>query len=459
MARILVIDDEPDILDIIELTLASKGHQVVASHDPTRVAELARKHHADAVILDIMMPGFSGYDALRALRDQPQTGGVPILFLSARAESEDRVRGLKEGADDYMTKPFDVEELALRIERLVGPRIAASTISSSSNLKQTLDERRVVGQVFLGRYQALEVIGEGAMGLVFRGWDPRLKRAVALKTLHLEKLLDAENRDTGISQLLHEAITAARFSHPNIVAVYDAEAGPEVAYVAMEFVDGTTLTRYLRLHGKLPPQEVVLLALGIARGLAAAHEHHIVHHDVKPSNVLLGREATIKVSDFGLAHLVHTLASAADTIFGTPGYLPPEALQGEGYDERGDLFALGAVLYECLTGERAFGGSTSYLRIFKTVNQQVVPPHDLVPSVPAALEDLVLELLRKNPAARPESAAEVVARLAALTDRELRWQPDLSPRVLAEQTFDSESTLLTREELTLALSKHLDGPD
>jgi serine/threonine-protein kinase len=452
MARILVIDDDPDILLIIDHTLTKAGHHVVASSDPSMVAALALEHHVDAVILDVMMPDISGFDALRTLRRQPQTGGVPILFLSARSESEDRVRGLREGADDYMVKPFDLEELVLRIERLVVPRTPAAPVPSS-NLARTLNEGRVVGQIYLGRYQALEVIGEGAMGLVFRGWDPRLKRPVALKTLRLEGLVGAADRDQKIGRLLEEACTTARVNHPNIVSIYDADAGPEIAYMAMEFVDGTTLARYVNEHGRRPPGQAVLLALGIARGLEAAHENRIVHHDVKPGNVLLGRDGSIKVSDFGVAHLVHSLVRPRDKVFGTVGYLPPETLQGEGYDERGDLFALGAILYECLTARRAFGGPSLPLRIYKTVAEEVEPIRDLVPDVPADLERLVLELLRKDPDRRVASAAEVVKSLEAMTDRDLRFEPEIAePSVRAtSEPAGLASTVLTLADVTRAL--------
>ena len=452
MARILVIDDDPDILLIIEHTLTKAGHQVVVSSDPSQVASLAMMHHVEAVILDVMMPGISGFDALHELRRQPQTGGVPILFLSARAESEDRVRGLREGADDYMTKPFDVEELELRISRLIGPRAESGV--PSSNLAKTLNEGRVVGQVYLGRYQAIEVIGEGAMGLVFRGWDPRLKRPVALKTLRLERLVGEEDRGEKITRLLEEASTTARINHPNIVSIFDADAGPDIAFMAMEFVDGTTLARYLKNNGRLEPEDAVLMALGVARGLAAAHENHIVHHDVKPGNVLLGRDGSIKVSDFGVAHLVHSLVRPGEKVFGTVGYLPPETLHGEGYDERGDLFALGAILYECVTGRRAFGGPNIPLRIYKTVSERVTPISDFVAGVPAELERLILELLRKDPKERSASAAEVVQRLEVMVERERRWEPMIEERLEIEPfAHGLHSTFLSPGDVTRAIEE------
>lgn len=414
MARVLVIDDDPQILALVAQSLRLKGHQVFASTDPDDTVPLARDNAVDAVVLDVMMPYTDGYEALRSLRSHAETGGIPVLFLSAYSESETRIRGLREGADDFLAKPFAVEELLLRIERLIAPQIRAAPQREpvlSSALKRSLDRRQVVGHVYLGRYQALEVVGEGAMGLVFRGWDPRLKRPVALKTLRLDRILSDADRRRRATQLLREAISLARFSHPNIVAIYDVEPNPELAFMAMEYVDGHSLATWLDNHTRMNPAQTVRIALGIARGLAAAHEHSLVHHDVKPGNVLLGPEDMIKVTDFGVAHLVSSLVDPQGKVFGTAGYLPPEALLGRGYDERGDLFAMGAVIYECLTGSQAFGGSTLKERVRRTVKTDIKPVLEEAPDAPPALVDLIDRLLRKAAEQRPSTAQEVVAEL------------------------------------------------
>ncbi len=427
MAKILVIDDDPDILFLVSQALRLGGHDVLTSSEPERVAELALEHVADAVVLDVMMPGVSGYEALRRLREEPRTGGTPVLFLSAYAASNERIRGLREGADDFLAKPFAVQELLLRVKRLTTPRQAAGPAEPalSPNLERTLNARKVVGQVYLGRYQALEVIGEGAMGLVLRGWDPRLKRAVALKTLRLDRILDGEHRRERAAQLLDEAVTVARFSHPNIVAVYDVESSPELTFLALELVDGASLASYVDTLGPLNVDHTLSLALGVARALAAAHENGVVHHDVKPGNVLLGRDGSVKVTDFGVAHLVSSLVEAEGRVFGTAGYLPPEALTGHGYDEHGDLFAFGAVIYECLTGRQAFSGGTVNQRVRRTIGEDPHPLGELCPHVPGEFRELIEQLLMKDPAARPGSAAELVTRLESLAGTAPGLAPEL----------------------------------
>jgi serine/threonine-protein kinase len=291
-------------------------------------------------------------------------------------------------------------------------------------LERQIKDREAIGAVFVGRYQVVSFLGAGAMGSVFRGWDPKLQRPVALKTirLHEEERFERES----VSQLLHEAVTAARFSHPNIVAVYDVEDAPQAAFIALEFVDGVSLQRYLR-NRSLPPEQAMPMGLAVARGLAAAHAHGVVHRDVKPGNVLLGRDGSVKVTDFGIAGAVST-AHHSESVFGTPGYLPPEVLKGGRYDEKGDLFAVGVVLYECLTGLLPFPGRTSQEILSSTMRRDPQPLRPRVPGVPLDVESLVMGLLAPRPEERvPATADALASRLEAIVAaNRWTWTPALS---------------------------------
>lgn len=292
-------------------------------------------------------------------------------------------------------------------------------------LRRGLAERRKLDDVFLGRYQVVELLATGGMGAVFRGLDPRLQRPVALKTLRLGGDLPPEKRRQRTEQLVREAVTAARFSHPNVVAVYDVEESPEGAYIAMELVEGISLERLLLQRGRLRPAEVIPLGAAIARGLAAAHGRDIVHRDVKPANVMLGRDGSIKVADFGVADLIAASIRAEGLVFGTPGYLPPEALRGAGHNRAGDLFALGVVLYECLAGVKPFGGGLDVSDIVQATLFGAIRP--LAPRVeeplPRELEALVLELLERDNFLRPANAAAVAEELDHLAaSLGLRWK-------------------------------------
>ncbi len=435
MATILVVDDDPTILVVIEAALKAAGHAVLAFEDSDEAMAVVEETKVSAAVLDIMMPGRSGYELLSQLQAQPQTRGLPVLFLSSLDSPPERIRGLREGADDYLGKPFDPEELVLRVERLV----ERSEAGSNSLLEPRADFFSGPGSIgeelqsgdHLGRYEVVEILGEGSMGTVFRGWDPKLQRPVALKTVKLDLERASLSRSDLVSRLLHEAVMGARFSHPNIVAVFDVGDVPPTAFIAMEYVEGPSLELYLNHRGRLIPEQTVHLAVQVARALAAAHEGELVHHDVKPGNVMLGTDGVVKVTDFGLANWISELVENSGRVFGTPGFLAPEALRGDGYKKSSDLFSLGAILYRCLTGVSAFPGRTIAGIVAQTLGGEIVPLRELREEVPEPIEALVLELLERNPKNRPENAREVVRRLEEwLVGPPPQWPKEMeSPKV------------------------------
>src|SRR5262249_10594645 len=265
-------------------------------------------------------------------------------------------------------------------------------------LRRGLSDREALAGVFLGRYQVIEFLGAGGMGTIFRGWDPKLRRTVALKTVRLGDDSLADKRPRLLASLINEAIAGARVLHPNVVAVYDVEDAPEGAFIAMEYVDGVTLERLLWRRHRLTPAEVIPLGAGIARGLAAAHELGIVHSDVKPANVLLGRDGAIKMTDFGIAGLIAAVEAQPGAVFGTPGFVPPARPLGRGCGPPGDLFALAAVLYECLTGPRPFVGKDVGEVMLATLSREVPPIERRAPEVHPELASLVVRLLSREPA-------------------------------------------------------------
>jgi len=217
----------------------------------------------------------------------------------------------------------------------------------------------------------------------------------------------------------------ARFNHPHVVAVYDVQDATDAAYIVMEFVDGMSLEDLLH-RIRLAPSLAVPLLRALARALAAAHAADVLHRDIKPGNVLLGRDGAIRLTDFGIASFVS--AQMGRTLFGTPGYLPPEALRGKGFDRSGDLFALGAVAYRCLTGQSAFGGGTTADVLMSTLKGRVTPLRQANPDVSADLAAIVTGLLEPDPAKRRADASQLVRDLARISaGKGWRWTlPDLA---------------------------------
>ena len=292
-------------------------------------------------------------------------------------------------------------------------------------LRQRVNDREDLGEIFLGRYQVTELVGSGAMGSVFRGWDDKLQRAVALKTVHL----DAEDIDRGklLKSLRDEAAITSRIHQPNIVTVYDIEDRGSSAFIAMEYVEGVNLQKLLHVRGHLPPLEAIALGAGIAAGLATAHANFLVHHDIKPANILLGLGGEVKLTDFGVSQSISAASQRRDVICGTPGYLPPECFEGLDYTPASDLWAFGVVLWECVVGYNPFRGKTLRNTVSRTMTIETDSLIDLIPETPKAFSDLVDRLLDKDPHSRPSSGEDIAHELEALCQEfGVTWLPDLS---------------------------------
>jgi hypothetical protein len=323
-----------------------------------------------------------------------------------------------------LVRPLRALLAAQRSDSAGAPDAASETAAlriALADLERRSRDRSALDQIFLGRYQVIAHLGSGGMGSVYRGWDPRLQRTVALKTIPLA----AEGTtDEGASKLLAEAIAAAQIVHPNVVAVYDAEEARNAAFVAMELVEGIGLDRYLEKRGRLDWRETVPLASAIAHGLAAAHARGLVHRDIKPGNVLLGHDGAIKIADFGLATFLHRLHDVPGKVFGTPGFLAPEALRGMPIDERCDLFAVGVVLFRTLTGRYPIRGTTFQQLVLATIGTPAPRPEE-IEHAPREVSELVCALLEKDPDRRLAPASEVAARFdAILHEHRLVWRLD-----------------------------------
>lgn len=259
--------------------------------------------------------------------------------------------------------------------------------------------------VQVGRYEVQRVVGKGAMGVVYLAYDPQIGRRVALKTIRPAEGARPEEIEESRTRFLREARAAGKLLHPNIVTIFDVFEDRGILYIAMEYAEGTLLDHFCRRRNLLPLDQVVELSSQALLALEYAHRCGIVHRDIKPGNLMVMAGQTLKVMDFGLAresgaHLTHS-----GTVIGTPHYMSPEQVQGHALDGRSDLFSMGVVLYELVTGERPFQGDTISTVIYRVLNEDPPPPRAVNPKVPESLSTVIRKALSKHAEDRFATAA------------------------------------------------------
>jgi len=265
----------------------------------------------------------------------------------------------------------------------------------------------------LGKYTITGVLGTGAMGVVYTGFDPGIRRSVAIKTIHKKLVDDAAQADSMAARFRNEAQAVGRLLHPGIVAIYEYGEDDSTSFIAMELVQGQSLAKVLAAH-TLPQTDVLKLMDQLLGALAYAHRNGVLHRDIKPANLILTAEGVLKVTDFGIARIENIALTQVDLVIGTPGYMAPEQYIGDAIDQRVDVFAAGVLLYRMLTGEAPFTGTYEQV-MYKILNETPVPPSQLAGGEALAPYDaIVAKALAKDRNARFQSAAEFRSALAAV---------------------------------------------
>lgn len=291
---------------------------------------------------------------------------------------------------------------------------------------------KYIGKILDDRYEIIELIGSGGMANVYKALCHRLNRYDAVKIMRDETAANTELR----RRFRAESQAVAMLSHPNIVSVYDVSHSDDVEYIVMELIDGITLKQYLQKKSVLDPSEVLDFTIQTAKALEHAHSKGIIHRDIKPQNIMLLKDGMIKVADFGIASLENTVEENNGETVGSVHYIAPEQARGEAPDARSDIYSLGIVMYEMLTGRLPYVGNSDVEVAVKHMNTDPVTPRDIVPSIPEELERICLKAMNSNIDERYQSASEMLA------DLEEYKSQSLAAHVLE----DSEAVLIDSEE-------------
>lgn len=291
---------------------------------------------------------------------------------------------------------------------------------------------KYIGKILDDRYEIIELIGSGGMANVYKALCHRLNRYDAVKIMRDETAANTELR----RRFRAESQAVAMLSHPNIVSVYDVSHSDDVEYIVMELIDGITLKQYLQKKSVLDPSEVLDFTIQTAKALEHAHSKGIIHRDIKPQNIMFLKDGMIKVADFGIASLENTIEENNGETVGSVHYIAPEQARGEAPDARSDIYSLGIVMYEMLTGKLPYVGNSDVEVAVKHMNTDPVTPRDIVPSIPEELERICLKAMNSNIDERYQSASEMLA------DLEEYKSQSLAAHVLE----DSEAVLIDSEE-------------
>jgi serine/threonine protein kinase len=292
-----------------------------------------------------------------------------------------------------------------------------------------------------GRYELREELGRGAMGVVYRAHDPVIGRDVAVKTMHLSEEGTGMSRGELVGRFQTEARAAGLLAHPNIVAIYDAGEEEGLFYITMEMVEGRSLQTLIDARQLFPLPRVMRLMEQVCSALDFAHQHNVVHRDIKPANLVLTADDVVKITDFGTAKILQFGTAQTVHVMGTPSYMSPEQVKGKPVDGRSDIFSLGVILYELMTGEKPFPGQNITTVIYKIINEDPIPPRSLDSSIHPGLSAVISRALAKGPGSRFQTCREL---LDALKNYHEMVSPEKSARMAVVPAQTTAPVVRTR---------------
>jgi serine/threonine-protein kinase len=314
--------------------------------------------------------------------------------------------------DEYFR---DLKERIPKLQKIIGSVALGGFDGQKSDRIVISDDTEIRPTV--GRYEVISELGHGAMGIVYKARDPKIDRLLAIKTIRFSDEFEETRLNEIKDRFYREARISGQLSHPSIVAVYDVGEDYDLSYLAMEFLTGENLQKYCMKGNLLPLRRLLDILAQTADALDYAHNHEVIHRDIKPANIMLLENDKIKVTDFGIAKAVSDSKTKSGVVLGTPNYMSPEQINGQDLDGRSDIFSLGVVFFELLTGQLPFGGSSLANLFYRITHGKHPSPRQFNPRVPIPVEQILDKILEKTPDKRFQSASELAKYLRMLIER------------------------------------------
>ncbi len=392
-ATILVIDDSEINRTVLCEFLVSIGHSVTVAENGEAGLDQLKETTAHVILLDVMMPVMNGIEFLEKVKNTPHLSSIPVIMLSGSDETDDVVKCIQIGAEDFLTKPFN-------------PTLLKTRISGCLEKQNALREARKLGQ-----YRLKQKISEGGMSEIYMASHLLLRRPTAIKLLSIEKASALT-----VSMFEKEAQLTSSLSHPNTIVIYDYGRTPDgLFYYAMEYLNGFNLRQLIKSNGPVSEKRALHILLQVVSSLEEAHSVGLVHRDIKPANIMLCNQGGIydfvKVLDWGIVKKINELVDDKElkTLYGTPQFASPEAISSpKEVDTVSDLYCIGALAYYLTTGEFVFDEWDLESLLFAKVTQNPIPLSKLDGvNISEEFESIVLQCLNTDKAQRPQSATEL----------------------------------------------------